>query len=447
MLAEGEDDSSIQFVVDDFKSKYEQQAVAKPEPSFVEKTADFLGMGGLAKGIRQAAFLNFDPSGKDLVKRLRDGSLTQEEFDYAIGGLASPKEVIGSAAQTGLNIATAGMGVSKAPTALGRIAGNTARSAAIGGGLSAGSALERDGSLEDVVSSAAKGAAVSGVVGFGVGGLGELGKFLTSQTARESLVNRGLAIPKKVVEKGKSPAGRFLNEGTGLTKRGILAEAEKTISEVEAKIGAKLASKTGTAGTAGVIQDIRKSLGSYYEGALGGEDIERIIGSLPIDSLRKNQELTFIQLNKLRQIIDNKFLGNGKWLNTTTSENVTALKAASNAIRTLVKSGDQELQDLFSRYADAITTKTSLSSDLAKPHMLTMLLELLGSGLYGTIAGGGINPESAAKSAAAFAAMRGLSSTPAKILTARTLGKVAELGQNQGIKTVGRVATQNLIKQ
>lgn len=98
-----------------FGEKPTEQTVwtEKPLQAKVEPIADFLGVKNLAKGLAQTIFFK-TKSGKQLLADLEKGSITPEQFDDIIGmgmeekGIVKPHQVLASAGQTALTIASAG---------------------------------------------------------------------------------------------------------------------------------------------------------------------------------------------------------------------------------------------------------------------------------------------------------------------------------------------------
>src|SRR5947207_2481846 len=78
-----------------------------PDTSFLgghpilKGVSDFLGLTGLGKGISQAIFFNLTPEGRWINDQLKQGKISPDELNYITGGgVATNKEVLGSAAQT-----------------------------------------------------------------------------------------------------------------------------------------------------------------------------------------------------------------------------------------------------------------------------------------------------------------------------------------------------------
>ena len=96
---------------------------------------DFLGMSGLSKGLTQAIYLNFTKDGQQLSSDLKSGKISYDDFNNAIGGLAKPNEVIGSAMQTASDVAI--------PSEAGSWVQQALKWAGVGALSGAGSAIEQ----------------------------------------------------------------------------------------------------------------------------------------------------------------------------------------------------------------------------------------------------------------------------------------------------------------
>lgn len=161
--------------------------------------SDFVGTTGLAKGAAQGIFLNYTKEGKDALKMLSEGKITQQQFNDIVGGnLATNKEIVGSAIKT----ATSAL----APTAVGRTAAarigiGTATGAATG----LGTALEQNKSAGETL----KSTAIGGAIGLGVSGvlegigsvLGKISQSRTVQSRTGATYNKELQPPTKEVAK------------------------------------------------------------------------------------------------------------------------------------------------------------------------------------------------------------------------------------------------------
>lgn len=371
------------------------------------------------------------PRRTDLLKQAHNTAQQYSAIaDERLASLPTQKEVAGSAVKLGTTIGTLGLGAATAKTALGRIAETGAKL----GGLSAvsGGATAFEEGLGK--SEAVKGAIGSGLVGFGLGTAGqsiaELATYLTSPAITEGLYNKALGIPKKVIEKGKSPSSRFLEEGISGTKKGILSKATAMSQDSEKQIENILKTSKRVHNSKDVIQQIQSELQKKFSNTLGPDDIKTIVDKLPINKLRTGLKVNDATLNALRKELDNNFLGNARWLGESTTERILGLKTATNVMRGIVQKADSRLPAIFSRWSDAITASRSLRSELAKPHIMSNMLELLTSLVIGG-ATGGISLEGLKNALYTFGALNAAQSTPVKTGLATGLSK---LGQ---IKSVG----------
>lgn len=152
--------------------------------------SDFVGVTGLAKGATQAIFLNFTKEGKDTLKMLEEGKITPQQFDDIVGGgLATPKEVIGSAVQTAGTIALAGVSpLTSGKTVVGQgaktffqTAGKQAlKTGAVVGGMSAAEEYGKGGSAGEIAGAGATGFGFGAALSGGV----SLAKGLIAQTPK-----------------------------------------------------------------------------------------------------------------------------------------------------------------------------------------------------------------------------------------------------------------------
>ena len=251
----------------------------------------------------------------------------------------------------------------------------------MGAGLGFGKGIEEKKSVLEAGKQAALTGAISGVIGVGIGGVAELAKYMTSSGVQESIVNRTLGIKAKVIEKGKSPAARILSEQGIASKKSLLDKSETIITNTEKELQQILKNNTKPIQSSNVLNQVELKLKESYRLALSDQEITAIVEKLPLNELKKNPQISLKVLNDLRRVIDNQYIGNSKWLGISTAENITALKVASNVMRSIVKGENPQTSPLFAKMADYITTRNSLNVNLAKPHIMTMLLEGIGASM------------------------------------------------------------------
>ncbi len=395
---------------------------------------------------------NTDPKKARLLQLLREQTgaraVTQAEIDP--GTQLSNKEVLGSFGNVALNVATAGLPAPKGATAAVRIAKGAGQAAAVGAAQGFSQGLNDNKSIKDSIKQAGTSAVVSGGIGFGVQGLAEFGKLLTSNKVTEGIVNKNLGVSKKVVQAGKSPAGEIISKGSIKSKAGYLAAAEKEIRNADTQIATILKNDTRRVDSAPVLDEVRQRLMHVYKDALNAKDVEAIVESLPVAALRDSTSMTIDRVNNLRKVIDNNYIGSSKWLNSAnaTPERITALKTTANVLRGIVQDSHPALPKIFQNYSKAITQKAVLDETLSKPHILTNLLEALSSAGIG-LGAGGFSPGGALKGLASFAAIKALFSTPVQTGLAIGLdraGKLPATKVGQAARAVSRVATQRAIQ-
>ncbi len=488
-----------------YKNVTKEDSFPKEEPetvkrNFLQKTAGFLGIEKFGQGLSVLGSNTPERAGDEVGMAVRDTNTfmqkirsevdpakkqylieqmkkiygvdfkptSAEEVNPGLG--LSNKEVLGSAANVGLNVLAAG-GLSNTgklastATKINRVANpfNTAKATgrvlntgvkfgALGASFGVAEGMNQNESVGEIAKRATTSAAISGGLGIGVQGLAEFGKVLTSSKLGESMINRELGVPKNVIKAGKSPAKDILASGTVNSKRGYLNKAEKTIKISGDAIKSELKQNNILHKTPELVDGIRAQLSQVYKDALSADDIEKIIDNLPISSLRNNSAMTIDRINNLRSILDNKYLGNKKWLAAAEAvqpERITGLKVAANVLRSKVQGTVPTTIPHFQEMAKALTTKHILDDELAKPHLLSNILE----GMSSIIAGfgtGGMSVEGAATAASVFAGIKMLTSTPAVTGTAIGLKKAGQAAvgpAGNAIRGAVRTGTQRIIQK
>src|SRR3990167_2912551 len=180
MIANKESDFNIRFVVDDFKKKYDTPENTKENIPFVPSFAEPIVRGAAKIG----EFLGMKPLGTAIAERISGAPQT-----------FTPKQVVGSALQTGLLATPIGL-----PKTL---LGKTLQFAGIGAGLGFGKALEEDKPLGEAVGEAAKSAAIMGalpIIGKGVAvGAKKVAKPIGE--AISSILGQFIGKPAEVIQK------------------------------------------------------------------------------------------------------------------------------------------------------------------------------------------------------------------------------------------------------
>lgn len=425
-----------------------QEDVFLKEHPVLKTVSDILGTTGLARGLAQGIFLKFTDEGKRVLKNVSEGKMTQADFERVMGRVATTKEIAGSAVQTAATVATAGLGAARAPTVAGRILETGAKIGGLSGLSSGAKAFGEDKGGEDII----KETAISGGIGFGLGAAGqsiaELGKLVVSSNTAKEIYNKILGVKPKALEKGKDPAGLLLKEGIGGTRRGIMEKSQKIANEANNEIKTiikddpeRIASKT-------ILKQIENAVKKRYGNNLSNSQIQKEMGGLPLNQLRSGEFVSRRQLNSIRMVLD-KFLGDSKWLNNSSSLGITTAKDAANIMRGIVQKGNEALPALFDRQSNAITAVRSLSAVLSKPHIMTNLLEMVLSGTVGTISGG-FTPEGVLKSVATYGLLKGVTSAPTMTFIARAINAASRAGSGplgQAVSGAAKVGAKSISEQ
>lgn len=268
----------------------------------VSKIGSFLGIESFGKGIGQAIFFNLTSEGRNFLKDVKSGKIDARDADqfFRDQPLVTKKEVIGSAAQTALNIGTAGLGG-------GSMLSRVGQGGAIAAGLGAAKSFEQDGSAKDI----ARDAFVSGLTGsVTVGALSVLGKGIQAglSKAPDKLYNSALHVSQKLIEAKKSPAKLLADKKLFGTTGSLLRQVKSGIEKSNSAIKSKLSNSTAKVSSSEIVEEakiiLKKKLGAVYNES----DIDKAIKNAPVARLREKVSMTLEEANELRQQLD-KILG------------------------------------------------------------------------------------------------------------------------------------------
>lgn len=195
------------------RGKLALEKSAYDKKSFLEKAAGFLGIENFGKGLGTTIFL-MTPEGKQLQKNAEAGDeYAVKAFSDIMNATPSNKEIVGSAALTGLNIL--GGGVLKGAKTLGA-AGKIATGAGTGAAFGAAGAMDANKGLKEGITQTAIGAATGGVLA-GVGVVANKTKNAIAKGGQEvaertmnSAVKPAIKETEKIIEKGGKTLGREL---------------------------------------------------------------------------------------------------------------------------------------------------------------------------------------------------------------------------------------------
>lgn len=206
------------------------QQKAKDKKNFLEKAGEFLGIENFGKGMGTTIFL-MTPEGRNLQKKAQEGDqYAVQELLKLMDNTPTNKQIVGSAALTGINIL--GGGALKGAKAL-RTAGKVAMGSATGAAYGAsGAANDNKGFVEGVrqtaVGAVAGGAlTVAGVLASKAkNAIAKGGEKLAENTANTA-IRPTLEETRKAVKYGQDTLGKEL------IKRGITGSDKKLVKVAE----------------------------------------------------------------------------------------------------------------------------------------------------------------------------------------------------------------------
>lgn len=226
MVSNEESDSNIQFVVDDFKTRYDKPEV-KPDTSVgfagTKIAGETLGLISSGKMLGQTANQGQNLQNQ-LDERLKNGQINQQRYDQLSQGLQPdisnviPKRTTGDVVRGGIkagtdiaSLAIGGGGATSLAenTAMGAIkqgAIQGAKAGALSGGLQgAGQGLESSKTIKGAVTGSLKGAASGATIGAAVGAVvPAISKGIQKAThvpTQDDLVNEALSVTEKKLNK------------------------------------------------------------------------------------------------------------------------------------------------------------------------------------------------------------------------------------------------------
>ncbi len=420
MAQKNETHATIQFVVDDFKAKYENEIPQKTQRNLTETILD----NPLTRGIQ-----SFFPGKQvgEAIGTLGGYGLTaaKEKLGIVPKGTTeaysleapSPLQVAGDIA--GGALTTAGFkGIGTTGTLIQRIL----KMAGFGAGLSGAKTIAEGGEAKEVAKSAIVGGAIGATIPIAGAGLRAIGRQI--QTFPSRFVNSALGRSKAQVlsdiskDKVDDFAQYVMKSKPIGTANKLFNDSVDNIENLSSKINTNLVTsirQTGskiTIGRNNLLDEIAQ-LPEAKGALLKRTDIQSIIEKLAPQTkqlLQKNS-LTLIEANKLRQLVD-KTLGDRAFLASQLSSDKAILKTFSNNLRELVKSKAPEgTRALFSELSNEIRFRDNLLNRIAQKagNQVLSFGDFIGGGLGG-IFGGGLGG-----AVAGVAARRAIESVPFKL--------------------------------
>lgn len=301
----------------DFKPRYQQSIQEKlndkEKENIVEKFADFLGIRKFGQGIGAAAYLNLTKEGRDMQKKAMSGDKhASSALNAVVDTAPSSKEILGSAAMTGLNILSAGTlkGASAASAAArsASAASRVAKGSAVGAAYGTAGAAEQDKNFGDGVKQALVGALTGGALSAaGVAAnkaknaISKGGQAVAERTMN-SAVKPAIEETKKQIEYGGKTLGRELidREIKGGSKK-LFEIAKQRLNENGKKLDVVLREKH--ADKIITRQDIVKDFKGLISEKMGTptlsakNDIEKIKSAFSLIP----QKMTVFEANKIKR--------------------------------------------------------------------------------------------------------------------------------------------------
>lgn len=196
----------------------------KPKENFASKAGDFLGVKKFGQGIGTALFFK-TREGKELLKRANEGEkYAAQTLNEIMNEAPTNKEIVGSAALTGLNALSGGV-IKGAQTASN--AGKLARGTVMGAAYGVAGGAEQNKSTGGIVKQGAQGAALGAFLS-SLGIVGSKVKEKTSeigQKGAERLYNSAVKPDFRDTEKAVKYGGKTL--GREMLDRRIIGGKEK----------------------------------------------------------------------------------------------------------------------------------------------------------------------------------------------------------------------------
>jgi|GEM_PF-2719080 len=466
MIQNGESDATIQFVVNDFKTKYDQpeqvtdtRSTYEAGRGLAQKTAGFLGIEkagqGIATAIDQSNSENANRAGSEALQSFSDtqriidrmhklppgspekqrlaaflqrgmsdpGYISQEEVDPGAG--LSNKEVVGSFGNVALNVATPG-------AFEGGLGAQVAKNAALGAGYGLAGGLTDNKSGKDLGYSTLTGSIVGGLLPIAGKIIGKA-KQLVTQQLPENLMNRAIKPTldelRRNVKYGADTLGKqLLQEKVKGSPTKLLKIADTNLNKYEAQL------QTVLKGTKATVS--RDELGKYLDEVLTttkntpglANQVEKIKGVLA----EFPEQVSLEQANQIKRNIYNEIRNVGYKLDANLNTKREAMKALANGIKTEIenKVGGNVVKD--------INQKLSVYGRL-EDRVVDLLARNSRNNLFGLtdaiLAGGGI----AAGSPLGFAAVlakHGIGSTRGMTSAASLLNKGSKVGTGVVGKTI-----------
>ena len=412
------------------------QAAPEQGGDLLDKTGrgldKFFGGGALGKAVGTSLYG---------FSRLAQGDM--EGFQSAVAQNKrefTPKVAAGDLIKMGSTLLSAAWSPAKGAT----VATRVGQAGIIGGGFGATNAvaesMKEDEQFDEILADARKGAVTGAVTGVVFQGAIE-GMTAAGRKIMTSLLNTTKTVEKNTL-RGKVPArkdvaGVLVDRKIAGTGESMLRDINTHMGKIDDDINTILA-KTDDAGIVVKSNDVMSAaLGKTLDDLdnnVSSSQLEKIFldEKLPLKKLLEQENISLKDLNKVRSIIDQKYLGNNAWISQNPQpQRVVLLKNLTNVIRNMVKEQAPDTAPLFYDSRMLNVGRAMMIDKLAsQPSMVRYLAEsgLVAGGIAGAVAGGGIAFPAAM--VGLIAGGRAASSPIVASNAGRTLSVIADVAQS-----------------
>ena len=370
---------------------------------FIQGLSNFVGTTGLGRGIASALSPDQTPdinrisqsSQKflELAKQLPLGDVHRDRLlqlakqtsgeaqmlgQQNIESIPTSKEVIGSAAQTGLSLATlGGLGTG------GGLGAKVLKGSALGAGFGAAGALEAD--RIPTTGELATGAAIGGGIPLAGAGIGQLKSFIKN------------TLPKGIIKAylpGNKDLTQHIVENTKLgTTKQMLSNAKNNVKNLSGQIDDILKTTTEKSiTTKNLFTSAAQSFGQTGGGGtITGNEVKKITARVApeVRGLLSKDTLSLRDANRLRMAID-RALGDRFFTVKHSPFSKEVAGTFNSFLRDLVQSSAPKTQPIFSELSKEITIRNGLNQAVTKMGRITLTDLIAAIGGLGSIAGQGI---------------------------------------------------------
>lgn len=435
----------------------------------LQKAGKFLGVSKFGQGLATTARVLSGEVGRD-IRRQEEQTAQQSKILYAArqekdpakrrklleiaattnapsamdidpGLNLSDKEILGSAANVGLNILTPGAFKGSKAAIIGK-------NAALGSAFGAASGLEKNRSMGGVVGSAVGGAIIGGALGVATVGVKALKDFTTQTTPKwlmDKAIKPTLDEARKTVKYGQKTLGEeLLKEGVKGSPKKLLDIADDKLTSLEDELQNVL--NNPALDEARITRD---KLVPYFKDIVDSKagipglssevkSINKIINDIP-------KELTLREANIMKRRIYNEVRDVAYKLDSNLSLKGKVLKKLANALKQEIEKevGGTIVMDINKKLAIYGRLENRIVDQMAKS------MRSNGFGLTDAIltAGGiaSMNPTAFLGSLMASGVRHGLGSTGVQTGLAQGLNKLQSVGTGAVGKTLGEVTRRGVL--